>query len=163
MRTCTVIDSPVGPLTAVLTDTVLSGLYMDGAAHLPPSFGDVVHGDAPQLREELAEYFAGERREFAVPTAAVGTAFQHRVWAELVRIPYGQTRSYADLARALGDPNLVRAVGAANGRNPLSVVVPCHRVVGSDGSLVGYAGGVERKETLLSLENPGRATTQALF
>lgn len=166
MRTYRVIESPVGPLTAVSTDGVLSGLYMADAAHLPATFGEPsTHpADQPgadqhradQLEAELSEYFAGERTVFTVPTAAVGTPFQLRVWEQLAEIPYGTTRSYLDLALALGDARLVRAVGAANGRNPLSIVVPCHRVVGSDGTLTGYAGGVARKELLLALEDPRR-------
>lgn len=151
------VESPVGPLTVVSTDGVLSGLYMADAAHLPATFGDPSPDGADGLDDELAEYFAGERTVFTVPTAAVGTPFQLRVWEQLVAIPYGSTRSYLDLALALGDARLVRAVGAANGRNPLSIVVPCHRVVGSDGSLTGYAGGVARKEMLLALEDPRRA------
>nr|WP_245534607.1 methylated-DNA--[protein]-cysteine S-methyltransferase [Sanguibacter keddieii] len=170
------IESPVGPLTAVSTDGVLSGLYMADAAHLPATFGEpwtqptgqpgvdqpgvdqpgADQRGADQLEAELAEYFAGERTVFTVPTAAVGTPFQLRVWEQLAEIPYGTTRSYLDLALALGDARLVRAVGAANGRNPLSIVVPCHRVVGSDGTLTGYAGGVARKELLLALEDPRR-------
>lgn len=162
MKTFRVIESPVGPLTAVTTDGVLSGLYMAEAAHLPVSFGERSSDGAGRLESELAEYFAGERREFTVPTAAAGTDFQQRVWAQLATIPYGTTRSYLEIALALGDPRLVRAVGAANGRNPLSVVVPCHRVVGSDGTLTGYAGGVARKEQLLSLEDP-RRLSETLF
>ncbi len=104
----------------------------------------------------------GGRRDFTVPTAAVGTVFQHRVWAQLAEIPYGSTRSYLDLALALGDARLVRAVGAANGRNPLSIIVPCHRVVGSDGTLTGYAGGIARKEQLLAIEDP-RRLAEVLF
>ncbi|MBF0722742.1 methylated-DNA--[protein]-cysteine S-methyltransferase [Sanguibacter inulinus] len=162
MRTFRVIESPVGPLTAVSTDGVLSRLFMAGAAHLPDSFGEPSDDGAGQLESELAEYFAGGRREFTVPTAAVGTVFQHRVWAQLTEIPYGSTRSYLDLALALGDARLVRAVGAANGRNPLSIIVPCHRVVGSDGTLTGYAGGIARKEQLLAIEDP-RRLAEVLF
>lgn len=161
MRTCTQIDSPLGTLTAVASDGVLSGLYTPGAAHLPPTFGEPATGRADrafdQLREELGEYFDRARTAFAVPTAALGTPFQHRVWQALGDIPYGQTRSYSEIAAALGDPRVVRAVGAANGRNPLSIVVPCHRVVGADGTLTGYAGGLARKELLLALEDPTRA------
>lgn len=162
MRTFRVIESPVGPLTAVSTDGVLSGLFMAGAAHLPDSFGEPSDDGAGQLESELAEYFVGGRRDFTVPTAAVGTVFQHRVWAQLAEIPYGSTRSYLDLALALGDARLVRAVGAANGRNPLSIIVPCHRVVGSDGTLTGYAGGIARKEQLLAIEDP-RRLAEVLF
>lgn len=157
MRTHRVIESPVGTLTAVSTDGVLSGLYMADAAHLPTSFGEASPHGAGRLDTELTEYFEGERTVFTVPTAAVGTPFQLRVWDQLTAIPYGSTCSYLDLAVALGDPRLVRAVGAANGRNPLSIVVPCHRVVGSDGTLTGYAGGLARKQQLLALEDPRRA------
>ncbi|SDD55463.1 methylated-DNA-[protein]-cysteine S-methyltransferase [Sanguibacter gelidistatuariae] len=168
MKTYTVIDSPLGPLTAVATAAVLSGLYMQRAAHLPASFGEPVAGtlsDAAfdQLREELAEYFARARTEFTVATAASGTPFQTRVWRALAEIPYGQTRTYGQLAVELGDPRVVRAVGAANGRNPISIVVPCHRVIGADGALTGYAGGLERKELLLALEDPARARATPLF
>jgi methylated-DNA-[protein]-cysteine S-methyltransferase len=108
------------------------------------------------VREQLAEYFAGERREFDVPMQLAGTAFQRRVWEELVRIPYGTTITYAELARRVGRPTAVRAVGAANGRNPISILVPCHRVIGADGKLTGYGGGVERKQWLLELERGPR-------
>lgn len=161
MRTYSVIGSPLGDLTAVATDGVLSGLFMDGAARRPPDAASGARRDRSfdHLRAELAEYFAGERQVFTVPTAAGGSAFQHRVWEVLAQIPYGRTSSYGEIARALGDPRTVRAVGAANGRNPICILVPCHRVVGADGSLTGYAGGVERKELLLALENPARSRT----
>lgn len=167
MKTYTVIESPLGPLTAVATADGLCGLYMSDAAHLPATFGapatGTTDGAFDQLREELGEYFARDRTQFSVATAASGTPFQHRVWAALVEIPYGQTRSYGQLAVALGDVRVVRAVGAANGRNPLSIVVPCHRVVGADGTLTGYAGGLERKELLLALEDPARIRATPLF
>ena len=168
MTMYTVIESPVGPLTAVASADGLAGLYMSDAAHLPVSFGEPVAGTLPdaafdQLREELTEYFARDRTAFTVVTAAVGTPFQARVWQALVAIPYGQTRTYGQLAVELGDPRVVRAVGAANGRNPLAVVVPCHRVIGADGTLTGYAGGLERKELLLALEDPTRAHATPLF
>lgn len=104
------------------------------------------------LRQQLSEYFAGARKAFDLPMALEGTAFRMRVWAALQDIPYGETRSYGDLARALGDPGASRAVGAANGSNPISILVPCHRVIGASGSLVGYAGGVDLKTALLRLE-----------
>ena len=103
-------------------------------------------------RTQLEEYFAGERRTFSVPLDARGTAFQHQVWQALRQIPYGEVRSYRDIAISLGKEKAVRAVGAANGRNPLPIIVPCHRVIGSDGSLTGFAGGIEAKRTLLELE-----------
>jgi methylated-DNA-[protein]-cysteine S-methyltransferase len=104
------------------------------------------------VRTQLEQYFRGERQVFEVPLSLRGTEFQLRVWAELQRIPYGATRSYGELARRLGDPGLSRAVGAANGANPISIIVPCHRVIGADGSLTGYGGGLENKKALLALE-----------
>ena len=104
------------------------------------------------VREQLDAYFAGELHRFDVPMAANGTDFQQRVWDQLVQIPYGETISYSELARRMGDPKLVRAVGVANGRNPISIIIPCHRVIGADGSLVGYGGGLERKKWLLEHE-----------
>ncbi|MCL4263467.1 MAG: methylated-DNA--[protein]-cysteine S-methyltransferase [Anaerolineae bacterium] len=106
---------------------------------------------------QLSAYFAGERREFDLPLAPQGTPFQLRVWAALETLPYGETISYGELARQLGDGKAVRAVGAANGRNPIAIIIPCHRVIGSDGSLIGYGGGLERKEALLLLERHGRS------
>jgi methylated-DNA-[protein]-cysteine S-methyltransferase len=114
-----------------------------------------------QTRRQLDEYFAGARRDFDLPLAAQGTGFQQRVWAELRAIPYASTASYVDIARRLGDAKAVRAVGMANGRNPLGIVVPCHRVIGADGSLTGYAGGLERKRALLELE--GAPCSAGLF
>ncbi|MBI9116060.1 methylated-DNA--[protein]-cysteine S-methyltransferase [Sanguibacter suaedae] len=160
MRRHTAIESPVGVLTAVADDDGLCGLFMEGAAHRPPSadFGERADVGFEHLRTELDEYFSGERQDFTVTVSAVGTPFRRRVWALLRAIPYGQTRTYGDLARDLGDPGAVRAVGGANARNPVCIVVPCHRVVGADGSLTGFAGGVERKLRLLALEDPTRAT-----
>ncbi|CAN5436798.1 hypothetical protein BH10ACT1_BH10ACT1_36300 [soil metagenome] len=150
----TTTSSPVGTLTLTGTGDALTGCWFEG--HTKPT--DV----APGLRrddaafadavEQLAAYFAGERREFDLVLAPSGSAFQHRVWAQLRAIPYGETRSYGQLAHALGDPGLSRAVGTANGRNPLSIIVPCHRVIGADGSLVGFGGGMARKRLLLDLE-----------
>lgn len=105
-----------------------------------------------EAKLQLEEYFAGDRREFDLPLAARGTEFQHRVWAELRRIPFGETISYGELATRIGKPTASRAVGAANGRNPLPVVVPCHRVIGSDGRLTGFGGGLPTKQALLDLE-----------
>jgi methylated-DNA-[protein]-cysteine S-methyltransferase len=154
----TAVDSPLGPLDLVADD--------DGAlTHL--LFRDEVRfaGVRPALRSDpgpfaqvvaqLAEYFAGERTAFDLPLAPSGTPFQLAAWAALRDIPYGETRTYGAQARAVGRPTAVRAVGAANGRNPLGIVVPCHRVVGSDGSLTGYGGGVDRKHWLLAHERRG--------
>ncbi len=165
MRNHSIIDSPIGPLTLVNTDGVLSGLYMDGHAHQPDrtTFGTSAAGGFEQATDELAEYFAGQRTVFTLPLAPVGSPFQRKVWQLLTDIPYGQTRSYSQLADELGDRSVVRAVGTANGRNPISIVVPCHRVIGADGSLTGYAGGLDRKGFLLALENPARVVEQQLF
>lgn len=110
---------------------------------------------------QLGEYFRGERTEFTVPLAMQGTAFQQRVWRELLTIPYGHTTTYGQIAHKLGDPKVVRAVGAANGKNPVAIIVPCHRVIGANGDLIGYAGGLWRKKWLLAHE--GRAIQQSLF
>ena len=160
MRTHTVVDSPVGPLTLVDDDGALVGLYLADQKHLPAasSFGPRDDRAQPALREQLPSYFGGELQAFDVPLAPVGTPFQLSVWAALRQVPYGTTCSYADLATAIGRPTAVRAVGAANGRNPICLVVPCHRVVGSGGSLTGYAGGLDRKSFLLDLE---RRSTRA--
>jgi len=121
--------------------------------------------DLPVLRTtvaELREYFAGGRTEFTVPLALAGTPFQQAVWTELGRIPYGATWSYAELARRIGNPQARRAVGAANGRNPVPIIVPCHRVIGTSGELTGYGGGLPRKQLLLALEQRRRAPTLPL-
>jgi len=156
--THTIIDSPLGELTLVADDGVLAGIYFPMHTHLPSpkTFGTRVGAGFETIVDQLREYFAGERHDFDIPLAPRGDAFQQRVWNLLRRIPYGETRTYGQLATELGDPALARAVGAANGRNPISIVVPCHRVVGADGRLVGYAGGLERKQFLLDLE--ARAT-----
>ncbi len=131
-----------------------------GGRHPEPGAG-WVHDPAGVsfAAEQLEAYFAGERRDFDLPLAPAGTDFDHAVWDLLRAIPYGETRSYGELARALGRPERVRAVGRANGRNPLAIVVPCHRVIGADGSLVGYGGGLERKRALLALERAAREPT----
>ncbi|MEV6728074.1 MULTISPECIES: methylated-DNA--[protein]-cysteine S-methyltransferase [unclassified Streptomyces] len=158
----TVVESPYGRLTLVATDGVLSGLYMTGQRHRPAeeSFGERVAATEkpfPEVVRQLAAYFAGELTEFDVPVRLEGTAFQRSVWDQLVRIPYGETWSYGELAAKLGKPNASRAVGLANGKNPVSIIVPCHRVIGASGSMTGYGGGVERKVRLLAFE-AGEAT-----
>ncbi|HVV17861.1 MAG TPA: methylated-DNA--[protein]-cysteine S-methyltransferase [Pseudonocardiaceae bacterium] len=153
--THTVIGSPVGDLTVVARDDAVVGLYFDGQRRRPADVGE--RAETPllgQVRQQLDEYFTGGRTTFDLPLRPDGDTFDQRVWALLPAIPYGETRSYGDLARQLGDPGLAQAVGAANGRNPLCVLVPCHRVVGADGSLTGYAGGLDRKRFLLDLETP---------
>lgn len=160
MQTHTIVDSPIGPLTLVASDGVLSGVYLDGHLHLPDAatFGPRVIFGFESVAEQLAEYFAGQRRDFTVPVHLAGTDFQLLVWRALRAIPYGDTWSYTRLADAIGrGRDRIRAVGAANGKNPISIVLPCHRVLGSDGSLTGYAGGLARKRFLLELE---RSTDQ---
>ena len=150
----TVVDSPLGELTLVFEEDVLTGLYFPHHWYRPDArtFGEFVADGVPSVRRELAEYFAGERTEFDVPVNAVGDEFQQRVWKHISRIPYGGTTTYGEMAAELGDPTLAREVGAAVGRNPLCIVIPCHRVVGKDGKLTGYAGGLARKRFLLELE-----------
>jgi methylated-DNA-[protein]-cysteine S-methyltransferase len=160
-----VIDTPVGALTLVGHDDALCGVYFPEHVRRPDSetFGprdDEAFADA---RRQLTEYFAGGRRDFDLEVQPRGNAFQHKVWAQLKQIPYGETRTYGQLAAALGGPALARAVGAANGQNPLSIIVPCHRVVGSNGKLTGYAGGLDRKAFLLELETPTEAAAERLF
>jgi methylated-DNA-[protein]-cysteine S-methyltransferase len=153
---CTLRPSPVGDLLLAADRTGLRGVFLD--PHDPPrGAGTWVRDDADPLLvaagEQLDAYFAGRLRAFDLPLAPYGTPFQLRVWEALRAIPYGATASYGELARRIGAPTASRAVGAANGRNPLSIVVPCHRVVGSKGTLTGYAGGLERKRRLLDLES----------
>lgn len=154
----TVIETPIGPLTLVGQDSAaLVGVYMDQHRHAPDAARHGVRADNDPLLEQAADqlhaYFAGRLREFDLPIRFNGTQFQQQVWTALSAIPYGQTWSYGQLARHLGKPGASRAVGLANGRNPVSIVVPCHRVIGSDGSLTGYGGGMARKEWLLRVES----------
>lgn len=155
------IDTPVGPLTLTAHDGALSGVYFDGHDPAPrqalgtdrvgePSSADDAVLD--RASGQLAEYFAGTRRDFDLPLELAGTEFQRAVWAQLRAIPYGETITYGELARRVGNPNAFRAVGSANGRNPVSIVVPCHRVVAAGGKLGGYGGGLDRKTLLLHLE-----------
>lgn len=162
MNVHTVIDSPIDELTLVATDRVLSALFMLEHSHRPPAdtYGRRVGGAEErdvfgEVIDQLAEYFAGQRSEFELETAPHGTQFQRRVWHALTEIPYGQTRTYGQIAERIGNPKSSRAVGLANGRNPLSIIVPCHRVIGSTGNLTGYGGGIERKRFLLDLEVGG--------
>ena len=157
----TTIDSPLGRLRLVADGDALTGVYLpDQPAPEAPELPDVPPVLA-RAAAQLAEYFAGTRRDFDVPLAPRGTGFQQRVWRELAKIPYGETRSYGELARALGAPTASRAVGAANGKNPLSILVPCHRVIAGTGALTGYAGGIAAKRWLL--EHEARWARPALF
>ncbi len=156
----TTVPSPIGELRLVGDGTSLRGLYMEGHRPAPRVEGAVPDpgGVFPLVADRLERYFDGEKRPFDdVPVAFVGTDFQRQVWAQLLAIPYGSTATYGELARRIGRPSASRAVGAATGRNPVSVIVPCHRVVGASGDLTGYAGGVERKRALLELEGRQRS------
>jgi len=154
MRTHAIVDSPVGLLTLVEEQREVVGLYMIEQRHRPDPTLDGERDDTalPDLRSQLEAYWARELREFTVPLRLVGTDFQRRVWQALQTIPYGETWSYGKLAAEIGAPGASRAVGLANGRNPVGIVVPCHRVVGATGSLTGYGGGLERKRWLLDHE-----------
>lgn len=154
VRVHTVVDSPIGPLTLVAEDGELAGLYMDNQRHLPPveTFGEPDPAPLRVAVAQLEEYFAGRRTEFDLPLAMGGTPFQRSVWNALREIPYGETVSYRGLAEQIGRPTAIRAVGLANGKNPISIIVPCHRVVGVTGDLTGYGGGLERKRHLLDFE-----------
>jgi methylated-DNA-[protein]-cysteine S-methyltransferase len=151
MRAHAVVPSPVGPLTVVADDAVLVRLYLE-----PPGpdadLGPLDPAALTEVAGQLAAYFQGERETFDLPLHPLGSAFERAVWEQLTWIPYGETRSYGQVARAVGEPGGAQAVGLACGRNPLAVVVPCHRVVGADGSLVGFGGGLPRKRFLLDLE-----------
>ncbi len=166
--TFTTADTPIGELTLVAEDGALTGVYFPHHWYKPDpaTFGARCDADFDQTKRELAEYFAGERQRFDVALAPLtdrGDAFQRQVWALVDEIPYGETATYGDLARRLGDVRLAKDVGAAVGRNPLCVLVPCHRVVGRDGRLTGYAGGLSRKRFLLDLEELEESVAVKLF
>jgi methylated-DNA-[protein]-cysteine S-methyltransferase len=150
------IWSPVGELTLVADDRGLAAILWEddrpGRVRLGALAEKADHPVLLETERQLGEYFAGERRTFDVPLSFAGTDFQKRVWAALLAIPFGETRSYGEIAHQLGTPGASRAVGAANGRNPISIIAPCHRVVGSNGKLTGFAGGLDAKAFLLDLE-----------
>ena len=158
------VDSPVGPLTLAGRGGRLMHLRMVDQTHEPSHDGwerdDAAFSGAV---EQLESYFAGDRMEFDLELDLVGTEFQRRVWAALLTIPYGETRSYGDIARQIGSPGAFRAVGLANGHNPIGIIVPCHRVIGSNGSLTGYGGGIDRKRALLELEKSRTSPIPTLF
>jgi len=154
-----VMDSPVGKLKLVGSDDGLAAILWEndpaGRVRLNIVAEDAAHPVLIETERQVNAYFAGRRQQFAIPLDAAGTEFQRKVWTALLTIPFGETRSYEQIARQIGHPRAARAVGAANGRNPLSIVAPCHRVIGSTGKLTGFAGGLEVKSYLLALEGAG--------
>ena len=150
------MDSPVGALKLVAHDHALVAVMWDNEDHKRVRLAELVenqqHPMLHQVKQQLQEYFAGQRQQFDLPLDFQGTAFQQQVWQALLQIPYGETRSYKQIAFQLGNEKAVRAVGTANGKNPISIIAPCHRVIGSGGALVGFAGGLDKKQILLSLE-----------
>jgi methylated-DNA-[protein]-cysteine S-methyltransferase len=161
----TTAGSPVGNLTLVKRGKDLVGLFFPGHRPAPRSstLGREAAGGLGQVETQLAEYFAGARRRFDVPYVAMGTAKDQRIWAQVSAVPYGETSTYGRLANELGDGTTAREVGAALGRNPLCIVIPCHRIVGADGGLTGYAGGIGRKHFLLELEQRVAGCSGRLF
>lgn len=159
------MPSPVGVLTLIANDTALVGVLWEnelvGRVTLMPQQQKDDHPILVNAESQLGEYFAGERQCFELPLTFIGTPFQQSVWAELVKIPFGETRSYRDIAEQIGNPKAVRAVGAANGKNPISIIAPCHRVIGSNGKLTGFAGGLDNKSRLLTLEQATSFTLKA--
>jgi methylated-DNA-[protein]-cysteine S-methyltransferase len=162
----TILESPIGPLQLISDGEALTGLFMNEHKGGPDPGEDWVRDDhnaiLAEARRQIKAYFTGERKTFDLPLAARGTEFQQRVWDALRQIPYGTTISYGELARRIGNPQASRAVGLANGSNPISIIVPCHRVIGANGKLTGYGGGVERKKALLALEAPAGETLTLL-
>lgn len=150
----TTLDSPVGPLTLAARDGCLTGVHMEDQRHAPTDTAAWQRDDAvfTEVARQIEAYFAGELDRFDLPMRPVGSEFQQRVWLGLREIPYGETISYGELARRVGNARASRAVGLANGRNPIGIIVPCHRVIGADGTLTGYGGGLDRKRWLLNHE-----------
>ncbi|MCV7102936.1 methylated-DNA--[protein]-cysteine S-methyltransferase [Mycobacterium palustre] len=158
------IDSPIGPLTLAGRGSVLTNLRMVDQTYEPSRAGWSPDPDAfADAVDQLRAYFAGELTDFDIELDFAGTGFQRRVWEALLTIPYGETRSYGEIARQIGAPGSARAVGLANGHNPIAIVVPCHRVIGAGGSLTGYGGGLDRKRALLDLEKRRASATLTLF
>jgi methylated-DNA-[protein]-cysteine S-methyltransferase len=157
MTLYTTVSSPIGELMLCGDDESLTALHLPGHWAKPAAGWRRDDARFADVARQLEEYFAGERTTFDVRLRMLGGPFEREVWEELLRIPYGETTSYGEIAQRVGKPHASRAVGAANGRNPIAIIVPCHRVIGSDGSLTGYGGGLERKRALLDLE-AGRAT-----
>jgi len=158
------IDSPIGPLALAGRGRVLTNLRMVHQTHEPNRTGWVPDDRAfPEVVDQLGAYFAGKRTDFDLELGLAGSEFQRRVWRALLTIPYGETRSYGQVAEQIGASGAARAVGLANGRNPIAIIVPCHRVIGASGSLTGYGGGLDRKRSLLELERRRQSVTLSLF
>ncbi len=151
------IQTPVGQLTLVAHDQALVAVLWENddpmRVKLSESFEQKAHPLLVEIEKQLVEYFAGQRTQFTIPLDFQGTAFQKSVWSALLQIPFGETRSYKEIAESIGNIKAVRAVGAANGKNPISIIAPCHRVIGANGKLVGFAGGLKNKDILLNLES----------
>lgn len=162
-----VLPSPLGEVTCIADDGGLMGVHFERRRYPPAEVGQRVDAaDDPllaQTHHELTAYFAGSLRDFSVPLRPRGDRFSHRVWDLLLQIPYGQTTSYGALATRLGNPRLAQRVGQCVGRNPISIIIPCHRVIGSDGALVGFGGGLPAKRYLLDLEEPEHRRAERLF
>jgi methylated-DNA-[protein]-cysteine S-methyltransferase len=160
MRYYDTFDSPYGGMLLAASEKGISGVYFNRQKHHPKRASDWQHapGNAhlQEAKKQLAEYFAGKRREFDLELDPAGSSFQRRVWKAISGVPYGETISYGELARRCGFPEGARAAGAATGRNPIGIIVPCHRIVGASGKLTGYAGGLDKKRSLLALEGVGR-------
>jgi methylated-DNA-[protein]-cysteine S-methyltransferase len=160
MRYYDTYESPHGKMLLVATEDGIAGIYFDGQKYFPKKEKewkrDPDHAPLKKAKRELQEYFAGRRKQFEVALDPEGTPFQRSVWKAISRVAFGRTISYGELARLAGEPGSARAAGAATGRNPISIIVPCHRIMGADGSLTGYAGGLNRKRALLALEGIGR-------
>jgi len=162
MNYYSIIKSPIDDLMLVADDTALVGLYFVGCKHIPRASEhwtrQAHHPLLQQAEEQLREYFAGQRQCFSLPLRLAGTEFQQRVWREIATIPYGETITYTELAERARAPQAVRAAGTTTGRNPISIVIPCHRVLGKSGGMCGFAGGLEKKRYLLELETPGQGS-----
>jgi methylated-DNA-[protein]-cysteine S-methyltransferase len=163
-RYCKTLPSPVGQLTLVAGEHGLLAILWEVERPNRVRLGELLpvasHPVLDETERQLLEYFAGQRQQFELPLEFVGTEFQQKVWRALLTIPFGETRSYSQIAQQIGHPSAVRAVGAANGRNPISIVAPCHRVIGASGALTGFAGGLQAKELLLRVESPGHLREQ---
>ena len=159
MTSYCILKQPLGDLLLVANENELIGLYFDGHTHVPATRSawtfDPQHPVLRQAQKQLKEFFAGKRSQFLLPVKFMGTKFQERIWREIARIPFGETISYSELARRAGNPRAIRAAGMNTGLNPIGIVIPCHRVIGKDGSITGYAGGLEWKRHLLNLEEAG--------